>query len=261
MARATPYRGPTELIAAQGSVMHSLYKEDSDENKQTLATVGLTEEHFEQLGKKSAELLDLEIVQEERKQSAAQEQAEASAATQAVLNWRKDEVIPRARLIFEDDPRFVHFRSGKLRSYRPASVIREGRLLVSGVKRFAHLPESKAIGLDEALAARGEELLAALVKEDTEGELAIALQKETTDQLRDLELEVSQLIAEVEKRVVIAFPTGHPARRRYRANELREYVARQKGRGGKDPTVGVDVDDPAPDADLEPVRKPEPEDA
>src|SRR5690606_15813205 len=103
--------------------------------------------NFVEIGEYAQALLDLEISQEERKIATQKESAEATAAVQDVLAWRLDDVLSRARVVFEDDPRLIHFRTGKLRSHRPSAVGREARLVLVAVKRFMNLPEAKAIGL------------------------------------------------------------------------------------------------------------------
>lgn len=257
MPRSIPYLVPTDILADQGAKVAALFKEDSADYKQRLERAGLPEASFKHIGEHAQALLDLEITQEERKIATQREGAEATAAVQAALRWRLDDVLSRARVIFEDDPRLIHFRSGKLRSHRPSALVRELRLLVAGVERFKDLPEAQAIGLDEKVLQDGERLLEALVKEDTESEVARALQVQTTAELREKELELSNMLADVEKRATIAFPFEHPGRKRYRMNEIRLYVARQKGRGGSDPSAAIFVDDPAP----EPVPAAAPVDA
>lgn len=253
MARTTPYLVPTDVLADQGAKVFALYVEDSSNHKQRLEAAGLPEETFQTVKDYAEELLDLEITQEERKMAASRERAEASAAVKDVLRWRLDDVLSRARVIFDDDPRLVHFRSGQLRSQRPSAVVREARLLIEALKRFRGLPEAKAIGLDRSILEKGQALLENLVKEDTEDEVARALQIQTTAELREKELELSNLLANIEKRAPIAFPSDHPGRRRYRMNEIRQYVSYQRGPSATDPSADVLVEDPAPEPTPTPV--------
>ena len=123
--------------------------------------------------------------------------------------------------------------------------------MVQAIRRFKHLPESTEVGLNEALAAKGEALLAALRTEDMEAVHAAAARSESTATLRELEAELSNLLASVEKRAAIVFKRGSVELRRYRMTAIRNYVAVQHGGGSAvvAPTAFVLVGDPDPSFD------------
>lgn len=248
MPRQTPYNVPIDVLTDQGLKTSQAYDDDSQERKELLAGIGLPAAHFARVRELAKEVRALDHSQEQRKQDAQLESAEATAAVEAALSWRNDLVMPRVNLAFEDDPRRVHFRPGGLRSRRAAAVLRECRLLVDAIRRFGDVPEAAMVRLDAALADEGERLCEAIEKEDTEAARAAAARSEATGRLAEAVLELSQALAEIEKRAVVVFRRGTAELRRYRMNGIREYVARMHtgGAGVVDPTVSVEVADPDP---------------
>lgn len=248
----SPYSVPTDVLADQGAKIARLYAEDKDEHKTKLASVGLGADTFVTIGEIANEMLELEVTQEERKEGTRQESLQATAAAQEVLTWRAEEVLTRARVVFAGDNRLKEFRPGQLRSVRTGFVIVEGERLIKAIKRFDRLPAARAIGLDLALAEKGEALLAKLKAEGHDDDISLELQRETTNELRDMEGELAKMLGDVEERMTIAFGSKHPARRRYRMNDIRTYVARQRGKNATDPSANVSVPDPIPSDVLEP---------
>ena len=248
MSRTVAYNVPSNLIADQGIKISELYKADNAENHAKLASIGLKAASFDKIGVLGHKLADLEQDQEEHKAEAKVEQAQATQAATEALEWRNEEVIPRAKLVFHDDPRLSYFRPGALRSRRAASIDREVRILIDTIRDFAHLPETQEVGLDTALADKGQTLLDALRTQDMEYVKADAERSAATATLRELEAELSSLLASVEQRAAIVLKRGSADLRRYRMNEIRNYVAMQHKAGTEatDPTVSISVEDPDP---------------
>jgi hypothetical protein len=141
-----------------------------------------------------------------------------------------------------------HFRPGKLRSVRPATVIREGRLLVDAIKRFSSEPEMQKRGLTMEMANKGEDLIQKAVKEDTEAAVAHSAQLDATDRVYDLEDRLDDILAEIERCAAVVFEPDSAALKRYRLNEIRNYIAQMHGQSKPaDPTAEVQVPDPAPE--------------
>jgi len=249
MSRTVAYNVPSNLIADQGIKISELYKADNEENKAKLASIGLKKDSFDKIGVLGHKLAELEQDQEAHKAEARVEQAQASEAAQKALEWRNEEVIPRAKLVFQNDPRLSYFRPGSLRSQRASAVDREVRILIDTIRDFAHLPEAKEVSLDAALADKGQALLDALRSQDMEYVKADAERSVATATLREAEAELSGLLASVEQRAAIVFKRGSADLRRYRMNEIRNYVAMQHKGGSEavDPTASVSVEDPDPE--------------
>lgn len=248
MTRNTTYNVPNNVLSDQGFKTAALYEQDSQENQQLLATVGLKAALFTRAKKDAQRVSDLEHGQEQLKADAGQQQAEVSQAVKDLIAWRNEKVIPRAKVVFAEKPELRHFRLGKLRSYRPAAVDREARLLIDAVRRFCFLPQAVECGLNSQLADKGAELLEHVRTQDSEAVIADAERSEATAELREAEVALSATLAEIEQRAAIVFDRGSIELRRYRMNEIRNYVARQNGEGPEvvDPTASVEVPDPDP---------------
>jgi hypothetical protein len=196
----------------------------------------------------SAELSDVEASQEGIKSDAEVQKTEATAAVQALMTWRNKGVLPRAKIALDGDTRLRHFRPGKMRSVRSATVIREGRLLVDAIKRFADDPKMLKRGLTLKMAEQGEALIKTAIKEDTEAAVAHNVQLDVTDRVYELEDRLDDILAEVETCAAAVFEPESAALKRYRLNEIRNYIAQMHGQSKPaDPTAEVQVPDAAPE--------------
>ncbi len=69
-----------------------------------------------------------------------------------------------------------------------------------------------------------------------------------TEHLYELEDQLDDLLADIERSAATVFPEGSAARKRYRLNVIREYIAdmhNQPSGEVLDPTAETDVPDPA----------------
>ena len=241
------YQVPSQVLSGQGKKTADLYFQDSAENHALLDGIGLKKEKFEAVRSLSVELDQVEGSQEAVKLAALTEQNEATAAVRAVADWRSIRVIPRAKVAFGDDRRLRHFRLGKLQSTRAATVIREGRLLADAIERFINEPETQERGLNQALADEGRALVAAAEKEDSEAAAAVAKQREVSERVYEIEDQLDDLLAEIEHCAAAVFPADSAALKRYRLNDIREYIAQMRNRGGSDEVVDPTVESTVPD--------------
>ena len=239
------YQVPTQILSDQAKKSAGLYRQDSPENKEMLFGIGLTQAKFEDVDKIADEMVELEGGQEGAKSDAEVEQIEATEAVAAIIAWRSKKVIPRARIAFADDKRLRHYRPGKLRSKRAATVLREGRLLVNAILKLCSEPLAIARGLTAALADEGAALVAKAEAEDQEAVDALAYQIDNTEALDELEDQLDDKLAEIERCAKAVFEEGSAARKRYRLNEIRNYIAVMHDRGVDD-TAGTTEPDPAP---------------
>jgi hypothetical protein len=227
------YHVPTQILASQAKTTSKLYQEDSEENRKTLEGIGVT-------GLLFSETVALA--------TALDDQNEATEANRKLISWRKDSVMPRVKIALDGDTRLRHFRPGQLRSHRPASVIREGKLLVAAILRFADDPKLQKRGVTRELAEMGRTFVAEAEKEDVDAAAAMAVRNEITEKVYDLEDKLDDRLAEIERCAAAVFPEGSAARKRYRLNEIRNYIAQMHNQSTPvDPTAEIAVPDPAPE--------------
>jgi hypothetical protein len=241
------YQVPTQILADQAKKTAELYRQDNAENKAALSGIGLGPVKFDDIDTIADQISRFEGVQESAAAQAQTEQLEATEAMQAIISWRSQKVIPRARIAFGDDKRLRHYRPGQLRSVRAATVVREGKLLVDAIRRFADTPEALARGLNSALADEGAALIDVAETEDLQAAAAHMHQLDNTEALYELEDQLDDKLAEIERCAKAVFPEESAARKRYRLNEIRNYIAVMHDQGTDD-TAEVNTPDPAPDA-------------
>ena len=239
------YQVPTQILTNQAQKSHELYTQDSSENKGLLSGIGLNQAKFEDVKNIADEMVDLEGAQEGAKADSEVEKIEATEATAAIIAWRSKKVIPRARIAFADDKRLRHYRPGKMRTTRAATVVREGKLLVDAIRRFESEPLAMARGLTTALADEGAALIDKAETEDLEAAAAHMHQLDNTEALYELEDQLDDKLAEIERCAKAVFEEGSAARKRYRLNEVRNYIAVMHDQGGDDTVEAVEPD-PAP---------------
>jgi hypothetical protein len=247
------YHVPTTILADQARKTFELYKQDNDENRSLLSSIGLNEADFEKIDNLGAQIMEIEGAQEEVKADSELEQLEASEAIQELIDWRGKKLLPRVKIAFVGDKRLRHFRPGKLRSLRPATVVRECKLLVDAILRFSKEPEMVLRGITEEMANEGKMLIEKAEKEDLEAAAAHMHQIDTTEKLYDLEDELDDLLSDVEKCAAAIFDEESAALKRYRMNEIRNYIAVMHN-SGSDKTATADVPDPAPATQPAPVQ-------
>ena len=244
------YNVPTHILTSQARATAKLYDEDSEENRNALAGIGIGAAEITPMLPLADEIDAIEGTQEAVKNQRLTEQNEATEAVQGVVSWRNVEVLPRAKLALKGDRRLRHFRPGKLRSVRTATVIREGRLLVDAIERFKGEPAMQKRGVNTALADKGRMLIQVAEKEDTEAAAAVAHQRDVTERVYELEDRLDDLLADIEQSAAAVFPEGSAARKRYRLNVIREYIAEMHNRPSDeilDPTAETEVPDPIPE--------------
>jgi hypothetical protein len=132
-------------------------------------------------------------------------------------------------------------------STRAATVIREGRLLVSAIERFKDEPKVQKRGINQALADEGRALVAAAEKEDTEATEALATQRDVSERVYDIEDQLDDLLAKIERCAATVFPADSAALKRYRLNEIREYIAQMHDQGDGDDVIDPTVESTVPD--------------
>lgn len=230
MPAANPYPVPASVIGEQVLAITSALEAASPETCARLAGAGCDGAAMASLEQQAAELLEQDRQHASVELDEKVARAHTDTALQALVRWRVEKVLPRAQLLFRDTPLFTHFRAGELRSHREAVVAREARFLIAAVRRVSHLPEAHALGLHEDMAAEGQRMLDALITADDAHELARATLVEAACALREKALEVSRLLQRYEQQVGIAFAAEPNARKRHGLREVRNYLARSRGR-------------------------------
>ncbi len=244
---ANMYQVPTQILASQAKKTAELHRNDSPENHALLDGIGITGEVFAQADELGTKIMELEDSQEGVKADAATDKMEAAEAVAAVAAWRTKKVLPRARIALTGDKRLRHFRSGRLRSTRAATVIREGKLLVGAIRRFASDPEMVRRGLNEAMAVEGDKLIAGAEAEDLEAATAHMTQLDVSEELYELEDKLDDILSDIERCARAVFEPESAALKRYRMNEIRNYIAVMHDKGGDD-SATVEAPDPDPTA-------------
>lgn len=219
------FKVPTQVLGDQAIKTAVLYREDTQGNREALAGIGVTENLIDDAEALGRDVLDLETRQEMVKTEASLAKSASVSATQAVVEWRNREVLPRARIALDGDSRMAFFRSGKLRSSRASAVIREGRITVDTIRLLADDPKLALRGVDEALAKRGEDLIALAEAEDAKAAQAVATQVVATRTLRKKEEALGAILKEVERAAAAVFPADSAGLDRYRLKVVRNYIA------------------------------------
>ncbi len=224
------YNVPSQILGDQAQRIADLYRSDIEGHRAALTGIGVTGDVIEDVETLGQAVLDFEVQQEVLKAEYAFKRAGSTGATRAIIDWRDKQVMPRVKLAFAKSPSLSFFRPGKLRSQRTASVLREARLLVLAIRKFAGEPEPTRRGVDEDLAAAGEELIRRAEINDAEAAQALAAQRAATRRLYKAEERLSSLLGEIERATVTVFPADSTAHDRYRLNRIRNYVAVQHGK-------------------------------
>ena len=245
------YHVPTQILTSQAKITAKLYEEDSEENRQKLAGIGIIEQQVDTMVTLAEQIDAIEGSQEAVKNSTQTEVNEATAATRAIIDWRNIDVLPRVKIAFKGNRKLRHFRPGKLKSVRAATVIREGRLLADAIERFRDDPEMVKRGVTMTLAEKGRALLKAAEKEDGEAAAAVANQRVITEQVYEMEDQLDDILAEIERCAAAVFPPESATLKRYRLNVIREYITVMHNQSNSDdiidPTVEAEVPDPVSD--------------
>ena len=150
---------PTKALIDSARLISRAYEEDVDENKRSFSSFGLDASWFVELARLADLLAELDSTSKKLKDKAHKAKKEADKSIEAIMEWRKREVLPRAKLALAGDTRFRRFKSEKIRSLRAASVIRLGKLLVDALRKYEDLPEMIARGAAPSLAPAGEQLV------------------------------------------------------------------------------------------------------
>jgi hypothetical protein len=237
------YNVPSQILGDQGVKVAALYRADSAANRALLDGVGVPAAVFDEAESLGRTLLDEESSQEMFKADALVQKNEAVFAVSAVMAWRSDDVLPRVKLAFGGDRRYRFFRAGQLKSVRTATVLREAKLLVGAIRKFAGEAELARRGVGEAMALRGEALIAAAEKEDVEAAQASAAQIAVSENVYALEDKLDDVLAEIERSAAVVFKADSADLARYRMNEIRDYAAKAR-KTSTDATASVSAEDP-----------------
>ena len=219
---------PIPVMVDQARKIAGLYKGDSEENRLTLAGIGLGQERFDEISALAGELDERDMERETLKTDASIAKEEADDALRAILDWRKREVLPRAKLALGRDGRFRRFHPEKPKSLRAASVIRLGKLLVDALRKYEGFPEMVARGVTPAVAETGDRLIE---RADLLDRAAVAVHMDQIDAtvvVNRLGQRLSLALSEIGSCAEAVFEPGSADFARYGLNEIRDHQARRK---------------------------------
>ena len=158
-ASASVFNIPIKALLDSARLISRANEEDVDENKRSFSSFGLDAAWFIELARLADVLAELDTTLKKHKAKAHKAKKEADKALEAIMEWRKRQVLPRAKLALGGDTRFRRFKNEKIRSLRAASVIRLGKLLVDALRKYEDMPEMIARGAAPSLAPAGEQLV------------------------------------------------------------------------------------------------------
>ena len=219
---------PIPVLVDQARKITGLYKGDSEENRQALAGIGLGRDRFDEIAVLAGELDECDMERETLKTDAGIAKEEADEALRAILDWRKRDVLPRAKIALEGDGRFRRFHPEKPKSLRAASVIRLGKLLVDALRKYEDFPEMVARGMSPTVAQAGDRLIE---RADLLDRAAVAVhmdQIDATAVVNRLGQRLSAALSEIGNCAEAVFEPGSSDFARYGLSEIRNHQARSK---------------------------------
>lgn len=219
---------PTTILVDQARKIAGLYEGDSEENRKALAGIGLGRDRFDEISALAGELDERDMERETLKTDAGIAKEEADEALRAILDWRKREVLPRAKLALGGDGRFRRFHPEKPKSLRAASVIRLGKLLVDALRKYEDFSEMVARGVTPTVAQTGDRLIE---RADLLDRAAVAVhmdQIDATTVVNSLGQRLSAALREIGNCAEAVFDPDSADFARYGLSEIRDYLARRK---------------------------------
>lgn len=232
------YLVPSPVLVKQARSIVDVYRNDSDENRDRLVDIGIPEAKIRSIEYVARELAALISNHEPMADTDQPDNVETIATVDAIIAWRRDEVLPRVKIALKNDPLLRHFRPGKLQSRGIAEVLREACLLVDAIERNQFVPALANRGVNNALAQKGRALIASMAIEVTDA--ALARHKEQAEQTYQLEDQLDEFLAELEQCACAVFVDDNAALKRYRMSVIRAYVAEMHGLT-TDNAMAVDV--------------------